>query len=127
MKRKALIAIVGTLLFVCGITLTGLYGETEEVTPSTIYGAFVDSYIQKCEAKAQLLDSGSYNIRKDAIQATLKGAFIESNRAAMIDYLMENNVKANPDRVVYHLNRQFTESVQPQKVYAVLLKEHAGR
>jgi hypothetical protein len=124
MKRKALIAIVGTLFFVLVGSLTGMCGETDDVSPSLIYGALVDKYIHKCEAKAKLLDSDSLNIQKSAIRATLKGAFIQSNRSTMIEYLMENNVPFNAHRIEYHLTRKFTESVHPQKVYAMLLKDN---
>ncbi len=92
MKRKVLIAIVGTLFFVCGGALSGLCGETNDAGSSLIYGAFVDNYIQKCDAKAGMLDSDSLNIRKDAVRPTLKGAFVQSNRTIMIQYLMEKNV-----------------------------------
>jgi hypothetical protein len=127
MKRKVLIAIVGTLFLVCGGALTGLCGETDNVSPSLIYGAFVDNYIQKCEAKARLLDSGSLNIRKSAIRATLKGAFLQSNRTTMVKHLMEKKVPFNAHRIEYHLTRKYTASVQPQEVYAMLLKERVVR
>ena len=127
MKGKAMIVFVGTLFLVCGGALTGLCGEMETANPSTIYGVFVDNYIQKCEAKADMLESGSLNIRKSAMQATIKGAFLESNRNAMVDYLMENNVPLNAHRIEYHLNMKYAESVLPQQVYALLLKESVNR
>lgn len=125
MKRKVMIAIVGTPLFVCGGTLAGLCGEADDVSPSLIYGAFVDDYIQKCGAKAKMLDSGSLNIRKSAMRATLKGAFIQSNRTTMIKHLIDKHVPFNAHRIEYHLTRKYTESVHPREVYAVLLKERA--
>jgi len=123
MKSKVIIAIVGTMILVCGWTLSGLCGEAENDRESFIYGAFVDNYIQKCEAKAALLNSGSPNIRESAIRATVKGAFIQSNRTTMIKHLMAENAPLNADRVAYHLNRKYAESVYPQEVYAVLLRE----
>jgi hypothetical protein len=127
MKRKAMIAIVGTLLVVFGGAMAGMCGETEDASLSKIYGAFVDNYIQKCEAKAEMLDSGSLNIRQGAIRATVKGAFIESNRTTMIKYLMAENTPLNADRIEYHLNQKYAESVYPQEVYALLLKEHVDQ
>jgi hypothetical protein len=127
MKRKVLIAIVGTLFVVFGGALTGMCDETEDVRLSKIYGAYVDNYIQKCEAKAEMLDSGSLNIRQSAIQATVKGAFIQSNRTNMIKYLMAENTPLNADRIEYHLNQKYAESVYPQDVYALLLKEHVDQ
>ena len=127
MKRKAMIAIVGTLFLVCGAALTGLCDETETVNPSSIYGAFVDNYIQKCETKADLLESGSPNIRRDAVQATVKGVFLQSNRTAMVEYLMDKNVPLNAHRIEYHLNMKYYESALSQQVYALLLKEEVNR
>jgi len=127
MKHKVTIAIVATLFLVFGGALAGLCGETEDVRPSLIYGTIVDNYIQNCEAKAEMLDSRSLNIRKSAMRATLKGAFIQSNRTTMIKHLMEKNVPLNVPRIQYHLNQMFNESVHPQKVYAMLLKEHVNQ
>ena len=122
MKHKVMIAIVGTLFLVFGGALAGLCGETDDARFSLTYGAFVDNYIQKCEAKAEMLDSRSLNIRKSAMRSTLKGAFIQSNRTTMIKHLMEKNVPLNVPRIQYHL-----DSVHPQKVYAMLLKEHVNQ
>lgn len=122
MKSNVIIAIVGTMVLVSGMALSGLCGEAENVQESFIYGALVDNYIQKCEAKAAMLNSGSPNIRESAIRATVKGAFIQSNRTTMIKHLMAENAPLNADRVAYHLNRKYAESVYPQEVYAVLLK-----
>jgi hypothetical protein len=122
MKSKVIIAIVGTMVLVSGMALSGLCGEAENVQDAFIYGALVDNYIQKCEAKAAMLNSGSSNIRESAIRATVKGAFIQSNRTTMIKHLMAENAPLNADRVAYCLNRKYAESVYPQEVYAVLLK-----
>ena len=127
MKSNLIIAIVGTMVLVFGGVLTGLCGESEDVKSSLIYGAFVDNYIQKCSAKAEMLDSGSLNIRKSAMRATIKAAFLQSNRATMVDYLKENNVPLNRDRIEYHLNQKFAASVHPQMVYAALTEEYLDR
>jgi len=127
MKRKVLIAIVGTLFVVFGGALAGLCDEAEDHRLSKIYGAFVDNYIQKCEAKAEMLDSSSLNIRQSAIRATVKGAFIQSNRTIMIKHLMAENAPLNAHRIEYHLNQKYVESVYPQDVYAVLLREEVGQ
>ena len=124
MKRKALITIVASLILVCGWTLNGLGSEPEGANLSFIYGAFVDNYIQKCVAKAEMLDSGSVQIRKNALRATVKGAYLQSNRAGMIAYLMEKNAPLNADRIAYHLNRKYADSVFPREVYAALLNDY---
>ena len=126
MKRNIIIVLIGTLFFVFGGALAGFCGEAENGSSPLTYSAFVDNYIQKCNGKADFLDSGSLNIRVSAMRATLKGAFMQSNRIAMIDYLMEKDVPMNADRIEYHLTRKYTESVHPQEAYALLIKEKAG-
>ena len=127
MNAKSIITVIGTLFLIFGVALTGFCDERMNVSPSLIYGAFVDNYIQKFEAKAEMLDSGSFNIRKNALRATVKAAYVKSNRDIMVAYLVEKNVPFNGDRIEYHLNQKFTESVSPQKVYALLSKEHFDR
>jgi hypothetical protein len=123
MKRKVLIAIVGTLFVVFGGALAGMCDETEDLRRAQIYGVFVDNYIQKCEAKAEMLDSRSLNIRQSAIQATVKGAYIQSHRTRMIKHLMAQNAPLNADRIAYHLNQKYVDSVYPQDAYAALIRE----
>lgn len=127
MKRKVLITIVGTLFLVCGGALTGFCDEAEDARRTAIYGAFVDNYIQKCEAKAGMLDSSSLNIRQSAVRATVKGAFLQSNRTDMISYLLEKKAPLNVDRIVYHLNQRYAESVYPQEVYVAMFGETANQ
>ena len=122
MNYKGFIAIIGTVFLVVGIAQAGLSGGSETIKPSLIYGAFIDDYVQKCEFKASLLDSGSLNIRKTAMRATVKGAYLKANRTKMIRHLMEVNAPLNPNRIEYHLNQHFARSVQPNEVYTALLK-----
>jgi len=124
MTRKVLIVIVGAMVLVSGGALSGFCGDQHDMGKSSIYGALVDDYIQKCEAKAAMLNSRSSNIRESAIRATVKGAYLQSNRTTIISYLMAENAPLNADRVVYHLNQKYAQSVYPQEVYAALLKDH---
>ncbi len=127
MKRNVLIAIVGTLFLVCGGALTGFCDEANDARRAGIYGAFVDNYIQKCEAKADLLDSSSLNIRRSAMRATVKGAYIQANRTEIVAYLMKENTPLHADRIEYHLNRKYAESIFPQEVYVAVYGEHVKR
>ena len=122
MKRNILIAIVGTVLLIFGIAQAGLSGGSDTIKPALIYGAFIDDYVGKCECKASLLDSDSLNIRRIAMRATVKGAYLKANRTKLIRHLMQVNAPLNPSRIAYHLNQQFARSVQPNEVYTALLK-----
>ncbi len=55
------------------------------------------------------------------MRATVRGVYLEANRTKLIRYLMEVNAPLNPNRIQYHLNQQFTQSVQPNEVYTALL------
>ena len=123
MKSKLFIAIAGTLFLLFGWTLTGLCGEAATTDSAQAYGTFVDDYIDKCEAKADLLDSSSVNIRKIAIRAIVKGGFVQSNRDQVIEYLTAKKVPLNAHRVQFHLNQLFAQSVHPEEVYARLMRE----
>ena len=127
MKGNLSITIVGTVLLVLGGAMIGLSGEADQIKPSLIYGAFVDDYIQKCQIKATLLNSSSLNIRKNAMRATVKGAYMRHNRVKLVKYLMEKNVSLNPRRIKYHLNQQFAKVVQPNEVYSALVEESTDR
>jgi hypothetical protein len=124
MKRKVLIAIVGCLFVVFGAAASGLCDETQDVELTKIYGTFVDDYIQKCEAKAEMLDSGSLNIRKSAMRATVKGAYMQAHRTALVSYLVKERAPLNADRIAYHLNLKYAESAFPREVYVALLEGH---
>jgi hypothetical protein len=82
---------------------------------------------KKCEAKAEMLDSRSLNIREDAMQATVKGAYAQSNRSGMIRHLIENKVPLNAGRINYQLNQKVAESVHPQQVYAMFIKDRVDQ
>lgn len=116
-----MIAIIGTVLLVFGIAQAGVSGGSDTIKPSLVYGAFLDNYVQKCECKASLLDSGSLNIRRIAMRATVRGAYLKANRTKLIRHLMELKAPLNTNRIKYHLNQQFAKSVQPNEVYTALL------
>lgn len=127
MKCKAMIAIVGTLFLVFGGALSGFCDEADNTRRVVIYGEFVDDYIQKCAAKAEMLDSSSLNVRQSAVRATVKGAYIQANRTEIVNYLMEENARFNADRIEYQINRKYAESAFPQEVYVALFGEHVKR
>jgi hypothetical protein len=85
MKGNGMSQLVGTHLFLeSGWVLAHLDGETVDDTLSRIYGTFVDNYIKKCEAKAELLNSGDLKFHRRAMRAKVKADFMRSNRIALI-------------------------------------------
>jgi hypothetical protein len=127
MKGNGMSQLVGTHLFLeSGWVLAHLDGETVDDTLSRIYGTFVDNYIKKCEAKAELLNSGDLKFHRRAMRAKVKADFMQSNRITLIGHLISKNVPWKAYRIEYHLNRKYAESVNPQDVYAALFKEYAN-
>ena len=143
MKRKLIIAFIGTVLVVFGGGLTGFCGDvatknavapsdgydvdfghyTDSMEPNLVYATFIANYLNRCDCKARLLNAKSPNIRKDAFRDTLKGAYVRENQAALVRYMLANNVALNPRRMEYVINQRFAEQVNPQAVYALLAKE----
>ena len=127
MKGNVMSQLVGTHLFLeSGWVLAHLDGETVDDTLSRIYGTFVDNYIKKCEAKAELLNSGDLKFHRRAMRAKVKADFMQSNRIVLIAHLISKNVPWKAYRIEYHLNRKYAESVNPQDVYAALFKAYVN-
>jgi hypothetical protein len=121
-------SIIGSHLFLeCGWVLACQDGETTDDVLARIYGIFVDNYIHKCEAKAELRNAGSFRIRRSAMRANGKADFMKSNRTTLITYLIDKNVSFKAYRIEYHLNRKYAESLQPHDVYTALLKEYVDQ
>ena len=89
------------------------------------YATIIDDYIRQCQAKSSLLDSGSYHIRTIAIRASLKSAYLESNKDELVEYLIENKVSLNKDRIIYHLNRSFFDKVRQNEIYSLVTVNRA--
>ena len=120
--------IVGTHLFLeCGWVEACIEGETVDDTLSRIYGIFVDNVIHKCEAKAALRNSGRPEIHRRAMRAKVKADFMKSNRATLINALIEKNAPWKAHRIEYHLNRMYAESLQPEDVYTALFEAYLNQ
>lgn len=128
MNGNVMTELVSSHLFLeCGWVVQHIVDETVDDTLSRIYGTFVDNYIQKCESKAELRDSGDYKNRRNAMRAEIKTGFLRTNRSLLIKYLIEKNAPLKAHRIEHHLNRKYAESVSPKDVYAVLFKECMNR
>jgi hypothetical protein len=124
MKRQSASRLVGTHFFLeCGWLVPHMDGETVDDTLLRIYGTFVDNYINKCEAKAEHLDSGDHKIHRRAMRAKVKAEFMQSYRTLLINHLAEENVPFKSYLIEYHLNWKYAELVRPQDVFKTVLKE----
>ena len=120
--------LIGTHLFLeCGWVSACIEGEAVDDTLSRIYGTFVDNYIQKCEAKAALQDSSTPEIQRSAQRAKVKAGFMKTNRATLINALIEKSPPLKAYRIEYHLNWMYAESLQPDDVYSALFEEYINQ
>lgn len=127
MQVEMMSSMIGSHLFLeCGWVLACKDGETDDDMLSRIYGIFVDNYIQKCEAKAELLNINDSIIHRKAMRAKVKADFMQSNRTTLITYLIKKNVSFKAHCIEYHLNRQYAESLRPHDVYTALFKEYVN-
>lgn len=123
MQVEMMSSIIGSHLFLeCGWVLAFKDGETADDMLSRIYGIFVDNYIQKCEAMAELLNPDNAITHGKAMRAKVKADFMQSNRAALITYLIEKNVSFKSHRIEYHLNWKYAETFDPKDVYTAFFE-----
>lgn len=123
MKKKFYLSVLTCVLVAVFWVGPGM-GQTDAGTGDAdadaieFYYTVIDGAIEKCQAKSALLDSGSYHIRRIAVRAALKSAYFEAHKDELVAYLVANEVRLNPARVHYHLNRQFYNKVRTNDVYA---------
>ena len=89
-----------------------------------VYASYIDDTIEKGMSKAQFLNSKSPNIRREAFRSCLKAMYLKAHKQEMLTYLLNMNGIIHPDRVQYHLNKNFYETYQPDKLYDLFEENH---
>ena len=120
MKNLTYIVLATGLLLVTLMIAQGSSQSLEDTNQVVKYSTFIDETIAKCRNKVALLDSGSSNIRRQAIHACLKGAYLKIHKTELVAYLVSANVKPSSDRVEYHLNKRFYQSLKPDELYVLI-------
>ena len=69
--------------------------------------AIVDDCIASFEAKSEMLDSKSLNLRRSAMKSCLKAAYCKSRREQLITEMVTNRVAPKPYKVRHYLNNHF--------------------
>ncbi|MBW1849202.1 MAG: hypothetical protein JRJ27_19205 [Deltaproteobacteria bacterium] len=124
MKKIVPIIVITTVLAVavCVSQVTGDSLEAPDL--AVVYAAWIDDTIKKGMSKAKFLDSKSPNIRRDAFRSCLKAMYLKAHKEEMITYLLNTNGVINPDRVQYHINKNFYKAYQPDKIYDLFEANH---
>ena len=122
-KIIPIIAIMTVLaVAVCVSQVTGDSLEAPDL--AVVYTAWIDDTIDKGMSKAKFLDSKSPNIRREAFRSCLKAMYLKAHKEEMIAYLLNTNGVINPDRVQYHINKEFYKTYQPDKIYDLFEANH---
>jgi hypothetical protein len=120
MKHSAYIFLtVGVLL----VTILTTHGTSQNIeNPGRVgkYSTLIDETIAKCRTKAALLNSDSPNIRHQAAREYLKGAYLKVHKKELVAYLISVNSEPSSDRVEYHLNKRFYQSLKPDQLYVYI-------
>ena len=109
----AIITVLAVTVWVAQVTGDSL--ATQEL--AVVYAECIDDTIEKGMSKAKFLNSKSPNIRKEAFRSCLKAMYLKAHKEEMLAYLLSMNGVIHPDRVQYHLNKNFYETYQPDKLY----------
>lgn len=120
MKNSVYIALATGLLLFTFMIAQGSSQNLKDTDASVKYATFIDETIQKCRNKVVLLHSSSPNIRRQAARASLKAAYLKIHKNELIAYLNTVSAEASRDRVEYHLNKHFYQSLRPDELYVLL-------
>jgi len=118
--KKSVYVLLATVLLVAFLTTQGISQPFEKSDQNSKYSDLIDEAIAKCQNKSSLLNSRSPNIRKQAIRACLKGAYLKVNKNELVAYLITVDAEPSRDRVEYHLNKRFYQSMKPDEMYVLL-------
>ncbi|MBW1815319.1 MAG: hypothetical protein JRJ39_17235 [Deltaproteobacteria bacterium] len=127
MKKIVPIIVIMTVMAMT-LWVTQVTGESIEYPElAEMYTTWIDDTIDKGMSKAKILDSKSPNIRREAFRSCLKTMYLKAHKEEMLTYLMNMNGVLNPDRVQYHLNKNFYKTYQPDKIYDLFEANHLLR
>lgn len=122
--KRVVITTLGIFIVIASGTFgTCLSGDQPDDFLNT-YSKVVDDIIAKCRAKADHLDSKSPRIRRMAVKAVVKGAYLRANKSELVKYLAAIGARPHPAEIQFHLNCIFYDMARSDKMYAVLFSEH---
>jgi hypothetical protein len=95
-----------TLLLISQVTSQ----TTATAKPRTLYKAYIDELILKCDSKAARYNSRCQNIRRDAELYRLKAEFYRTNKVQLIKDMVQEDVGIKPYQMHYYLNHRFFDA-----------------
>ena len=101
------VAVILTAVICAGPALSG---DNNEADVRAKLEVLVDEYVNKCNAKSELLGSRSENIRKSATISCMKASYTHHNKEALIQELLDKNIEPKAYKVRLFLSVKFNEN-----------------
>ena len=102
---------LGTIIFIAIVALMPQWAFSQEAQPNSelrlTYVQLLEDVISRCDAKHVFLDTRSANIRKAVALSVMKAAFIETYKEALVQEMLDTQVRPSPVTVQYFVNNRF--------------------
>lgn len=82
----------------------------------SMYSAYIDQYIKRCDAKASMRNSRSKNLRYAAEIGRLKTEFLNDYKELLVQEMIIGQVKMKPYKIDYYINQRFFAIIRPKEV-----------
>ncbi len=119
MKQSAIIGLSAGLLLITLMVIQSA-GQSLVTENTEKYTSIINAAITKCQNKKVLLESRSPNIRRQAIMASIKGAYLKMRKKELVSYLISVKAAPTTHRVEYFLNKHFYQSIKPEEMVVLL-------
>ncbi len=100
---------VGVVALMCVLPVSAVANDDHEMI--RFYESCIVAEIDRCEAKAALLDSQSQHLRQYARLKTQKASFLAQERDGLIEEMIENEINLNLHSVAVYLNKRFYDEI----------------
>ena len=112
--RTTIVLLVIVLATALGI-LPAHGNNTKAVETKAKLAILVDDYIACCDAKSEMRNSRSENIRRSAMRSRMKAAYYIHAREELVEEMLENNVAPKAYKVRRFLNDKFHSTLHAIK------------
>ena len=109
---KTIATIIFTLVMLTGVitAIPALAADKNEAELRAKLVALVNQYIDSCNAKSELLNSSSENIRRAAAVSCLKASYCSHHKMELIQEMLDSGVEPKSYKVRLFLSEKFSEN-----------------
>ena len=112
--RTAIVLLVIVLAAALG-TLPAHGKNTKAAETKAKLAILVDEYIASCDAKSEMRNSRSENLRRSAMRSRMKAAYYTHAREELVAEMLESNVEPKAYKVRRFLNDKFHSTLHAIK------------